>query len=114
MPKGPAARVGDTVAHPLPPMLTGVGSLTVRIGTLPAWRGAPSGGVPALSAQKQAADQAIQAAELATLSAAGSPGYPAAYAAEQSLKTSTAAVMAPQVIACAGMADLHTCSTPAP
>lgn len=114
MPKGPAARVGDSVAHPLPPVLTGVGSLTVRIGKRPAWRGAPSGGVPALSAQKQAADIAIQTAEAATLAAAGTPGYPAAYAAEQALKTSTGAMMAPQVMVCAAAGDMHTCSVPVP
>lgn len=114
MPKGPAARVGDPVSHPLPPVLTGAGSPTVRIGKRPAWRGAPSGGVPALAAQKQTADIAIQAAEAATMAAASSPGYPAAYATEQALKNSTSAMMAPQVMVCAGAADLHSCSTPAP
>ncbi|NJM08735.1 hypothetical protein HC891_24910, partial [Candidatus Gracilibacteria bacterium] len=39
MPKGPAARLGDSVAHPAPPVLTGVGSPTVFIGKRPAWRG---------------------------------------------------------------------------
>ena len=42
MPTGPAARITDNVAHPLPPVLTpGPGSPTVLIGFLPAWRGLP-------------------------------------------------------------------------
>ena len=38
-----ASRVTDTVAHPLPPILTGSGSPDVMIGFLPAWRGVPLG-----------------------------------------------------------------------
>jgi uncharacterized Zn-binding protein involved in type VI secretion len=67
-----------------------------------------------LQAQKQVADTAIQVAEAATLAATGTLAYPAVYATEQATKTSMAASMAPQIMACAGTADLHTCSTPAP
>ena len=42
MPQGPAARVGDPVAHPAPPVLgPGPGSVNVLIGNQPAWRGMP-------------------------------------------------------------------------
>ncbi|MBE9068782.1 PAAR domain-containing protein [Leptolyngbya cf. ectocarpi LEGE 11479] len=40
----PAARLGDKVVHPLPGVLgPGPGSLNVKIGGLPAWRGLPLG-----------------------------------------------------------------------
>lgn len=45
----PAARVGDDVAHKLPPVLTGgPGSPDVIIGGMPAWRGIPLGAVSSL------------------------------------------------------------------
>lgn len=45
----PAARVGDFVAHTVPPVLTGgTGSLNVLIGGKPAWRGIPLGAVGTL------------------------------------------------------------------
>ncbi|MBR8840240.1 MAG: hypothetical protein DSM106950_41190 [Stigonema ocellatum SAG 48.90 = DSM 106950] len=57
----PAARITDKVAHSLPPVLTGgPGSLNVLIGSLPAWRGVPTGVVAGLQAGKQVADAAIQ------------------------------------------------------
>lgn len=114
MPKGPAARVGDPVAHPLPPVLTGPGSPNVFIGKRPAWRGMLAAAAPGLLSAKQGADRAIQAAEANTLANAGSPGFPAAKAAEEALKSSTAGSMGSTVIASAGSADLHTCSTPLP
>lgn len=114
MPKGPAARVGDPVSHPAPPILTGVGSVNVMIGKRPAWRGMLLAGAPALQSAKQSADAVIQAAEAATMAAAGTPGYPAAKAAEESIKASTAATMASTITAAAGAADMHTCSTPLP
>lgn len=114
MPKGPAARVGDPVAHPAPPALAGAGSPNVLIGKRPAWRGMPAGGVPALQSAKQSADAAIQAAVAATLAVAGTPAYPAAKAAEEALKAATAAAMGATVLAAAGPADLHSCATPLP
>lgn len=80
MPKGPAARPTDPVAHPLPPVLTpGPGSPNVFIGSLPAWRAIPTADAAGVVAAKQAADIAVQAAEAATLAAAGTPGAPAAF-----------------------------------
>ena len=116
MPKGPAARITDNVAHPLPPVLTpGPGSMNVHIGMLPAWRGIPRAAVAALQAAKQVADTTIQAAEAATLAAAGSPGAPAAYAAEQTAKAACLASMTSSIsgLAASG-ADIHACTTPLP
>jgi uncharacterized Zn-binding protein involved in type VI secretion len=114
MPKGPAARVGDPVSHPLPPILTGMGSTNVLIGKRPAWRGMPGAAAPGLLSAKQAADTAIQAAEAATLAAAGTPGLPAAKAAEEALKATTATSMGSLITAAAGGADIHSCTTPLP
>jgi uncharacterized Zn-binding protein involved in type VI secretion len=111
----PAARITDTVAHPLPPMLTpGPGSPNVMIGYLPAWRGIPLAAVAALQAAKQAADIAIQTAEAATAAAAGTPGAPAAYAAEQATKASVLASMSGMISGASAGADIHACTTPLP
>jgi uncharacterized Zn-binding protein involved in type VI secretion len=111
----PAARITDPVVHPLPPVLTpGPGSPNVLIGYLPAWRGVPAAAAAALQAAKQVSDAAIQVAEAATLAAAGTPGAPAAYAAEQSLKASSAAAMGGAITGAAGGADIHMCTTPSP
>jgi hypothetical protein len=117
MPKGPAARITDPVVHPLPPVLMpGPGSLNVHIGMLSAWRGIPLAAGGALMAAKSAADIAVKTAEAATLAAAGTPGAPAAYAAEQTLKSSVAAAMGSAISSLAGGcgADIHACTTPAP
>ncbi len=111
----PAARVTDTVAHPLPPVLTpGPGSLNVQIGFLPAWRGVGAAAAAALQAAKQASEVRIKAAEAATLAAAGTPGAPAAKAAEETLKAAEAAAMAGMITSMAGGADIHACTTPLP
>lgn len=111
----PAARITDSVAHPLPPILTpGPGSPNCMIGFLPAWRGMPLAAVAALQAAKQAADIAIQAAEAATKAAAGTPGAPAAYAAEQATKSAVLASMSSAISAASGGADIHACTTPLP
>src|SRR4051812_11980396 len=110
MPQGPAARVADLVSHPLPPMLgPGPGSLNVLIGNKPAWRGMPLAAVAGLSAAKVASDTTIQVAEAATLAAAGTPGLPAAKAAEEATKTAAAASMSSAVMSASGGADIHTC-----
>ncbi len=116
MPKGPAARILDNVAHPLPPVLTiGPGSLNVLIGFLPAWRGIPLAAAAALQAAKQTADIAVQTAVTATAAAAGTPGAPAAYAAEQLAKGAALAAMSSAITgAAASGADIHTCVTPSP
>lgn len=111
----PAARITDTVAHPLPPVLTGgPGSLNVLIGSLPAWRGILAAAVPAIQSAKQASDIAIQTAEAATAAAAGTPGLPAAKAAEEATKTTASASMSSMITGAAAGADIHTCSTPLP
>ncbi|MEJ1934026.1 PAAR domain-containing protein [Nostoc sp. NIES-2111] len=116
----PAARITDNVAHPLPPVLTGgPGSPNVFIGNLQAWRGIPATVVPALQSTKQGFDIAIQTAEAATKAAAGTPGAPAALAAEQTAKATAAATMSSMISAAAaasppGMADIHQCATPLP
>lgn len=111
----PAARITDSVAHPLPPVLTGgPGSLNVLIGNLPAWRGIPLASAAALQAAKKAADITVQAAEAATKAAAGTPGAPAAIAAEQATKTTVAATMSSSITSSAMGADIHMCATPSP
>lgn len=109
----PAARVTDTVAHPLPPILTGgTGSLNVLIGNLPAWRGMPLSAVTALKSAKAIADTTIKTAEAATVAAAGTPGAPAAVTAEQTAKTTAATSMGAMIRSAAGGADIHACTTP--
>ncbi|HEY8561321.1 MAG TPA: PAAR domain-containing protein [Pyrinomonadaceae bacterium] len=115
MPTGPAARITDNVAHPLPPVLTpGPGSVNVLIGFLPAWRGIPLAAAAALQTAKTAADTAVQAAVAATAAAAGTPGAPAAYAAEQATKTAALSSMSSAITSAAAGADIHMCATPSP
>ena len=115
MPKGPAARITDNVAHPLPPVLTpGPGSPTVLIGNLLAWRGIPLAAAAGLQAAKAASDAAIQTAVAATAAAAGTPGAPAAYAAEQATKAACLASMSGAISGASGGADIHMCTTPIP
>jgi len=112
MPQGPAARITDNVAHPLPPVLTpGPGSPTVIIGFLLAWRAAPVGAGAAAMAANQAANVAINAAIAATAAAAGTPGAPAALAAEQTTKATALASTTTAITAAAGGADIHSCMT---
>ena len=111
----PAARITDNVAHPLPPVLTpGPGSLNVLIGFLPAWRGILAAAVPALQAAKQTSDMAIKTAEAATMAAAGTPGLPAAKAAEETAKATAASTMGSMITSVAAGADIHMCATPLP
>jgi uncharacterized Zn-binding protein involved in type VI secretion len=108
----PAARITDTVAHPLPPVLTGgPGSLNVLIGNLPAWRGVQLAAVAALKSAKTTIDTAIKTAEAATVAAAGTPGAPAALTAEQTAKTTAAASMGTMISSAAAGADIHVCAT---
>ena len=115
MPQGPAARILDNVAHPLPPILTpGPGSPNTLIGFLPAWRGVPAAAAAALQSAKATSDATIKAAEAATLAAAGTPGAPAAKAAEEATKAAAAAAMGSMITSMAGGADIHMCATPLP
>jgi uncharacterized Zn-binding protein involved in type VI secretion len=111
----PAARITDSVAHPLPPVLTGgPGSPNVFIGKLPAWRGIPAAAVQGLQAAKKTSDTAVKAAEAASKAAMGTPGAPAAIAAEQTAKATAAATMGSAISAASGGADIHNCVTPLP
>lgn len=111
----PAARITDSVAHPLPPVLTGgPGSPNVLIGNLPAWRGIPAASVAGLQAAKQAADVTIQSVEAASKAAMGTPGAPAAIATEESTKASLSASMSNMITSGALGADIHACTTPLP
>ncbi len=110
-----AARVGDPVSHPLPPMLgAGPGSPDVLIGMKPAWRGVPAASGDAIKSAKDASDKAIEAAEKATQAASGTPGQPAAKAAEETTKATAATAMGSMISGMAGGADIHTCSVPLP
>lgn len=111
----PAARVTDAVVHPLPPVLgPGPGAMTVLIGYLPAWRGVPAAAAAAIQSAKATSDAAIKTAEAATIAAAGTPGLPAAKAAEETAKATAAATMGSLISSAAGMADIHVCATPLP
>jgi uncharacterized Zn-binding protein involved in type VI secretion len=115
MPTGPAARITDNVMHPLPPVLTpGPGSLNVLIGMLPAWRGIGGAAAAGIMAAKQSSDITVKAAEAATLAAAGTPGAPVAYAAEQTAKATALASLTSSIMSAAGGADIHACVTPSP
>ena len=117
MPTGPAARLTDAVAHPLPPVLTGgPPSVNVIIGFLPAWLGLPLAAVAALQAAKTASDIAIQAADAAATAAAGTPGGPAAKAAAETLKAANAAALGSMFSGVAGGSgtSMHACVTPLP
>jgi uncharacterized Zn-binding protein involved in type VI secretion len=129
MPQGPAARIGDSVVHPLPPVLTGVPALTVMIGYQPAWKGIPLAMAAGIQAAQQASESAIKtaeniavAAQATATAAAGTPGAPAAVAAAatarataEALKASSAAAMSASIgAAAAGGASMHICATPWP
>lgn len=110
-----AARLGDPVVHPLPPVLTGgPGSFDVLIGGKPAWRGIPAASAAALQVAKKASDLAIKTAEAATLAAAGTPAAPGFKAAEETTKATAASTMGSMISGMAMGADIHSCTTPLP
>ena len=112
MPTGPAARITDNVAHPLPPVLTGgPTAITVIIGFLPAWRGIGGAAAAAIQSANQTATTSIKAAEATTAAAVG-PAAPIAYAAEQALKASLLAAMSSMITGSG--TDIHACLTPSP
>lgn len=92
----------------------GPGSPDVKIGYLPAWRGIPAAAAGPLQAAKQVADTAVQTAEAATKAASGTPGAPAALAAEQTLKGTIASTLGAAISAMGAMADIHNCTVPSP
>lgn len=111
----PAARITDTVAHPLPPILTGgPTAITVIIGFLPAWRGVNPAAAAALQTAKAISDTAIKVAEAAAILAAPTPAGPAAKLAEEGVKAAAALAMGAMISGMAGGSDIHTCATPLP
>ena len=72
----PAARVGDPTKpdHTSKPLGPGPGSPDVMIGYQKAWRGVGAGAASSIQSAKATSDGKIQAAEAATLAAAGTPG----------------------------------------
>ena len=110
MPMGPAARFLDPVLHVMPGMLMpGPGAVTVLIGMKPAWRGIPLAVAAGLQATRTASDIRVVAYQAATIAAAGTPGLPAAKAAEEAGKAAEATVMSAAITAAAGGADIHAC-----
>lgn len=113
MPQGPAARTGDPVSHPLPPMLgPGPGSPNVLIGNKPAWRGMPLAAAAGVMAAKTASDVAVTTAMAAATAATGTPAFPAAKAAEVTAQQTATASMTSTMTAAGMGADQHMCSTP--
>ncbi len=112
MPQGPAARVGDPVAHPLPPVLgPGPGSLDVLIGNQPAWRGMPLAAAAGIASAKATSDAAVATAKAATLAAAGTPGAPAALAAETTVEATATTSLTSALTGAGAGADQHMCAT---
>lgn len=106
MPSGFAARVGDPVAHPAPPLLTGgMGSTNVIIGFMPAWRGLPLAQVAGVTAMAAATTARMSAAMART--AAGDPSGAVDLAAAVTQFAQTMGGMG---------CDMHSCglSTPNP
>ncbi len=114
MPTGPAARVGDSVSHPLPPVLgPGPGSTDVLIGNMPAWRGVGGAAAAAILEAKEASKKLIEEAEETTAKAT-SADKAAAETAEETLKAAEAAAMGSMIAGAAGAADMHACTTVLP
>ena len=88
--------------------------MDVIIGNLLAWRGVLASVAAALQGPKAAADATIMGLETATKAAAGTPGAPAAYAAEQAGKAALLAQMSSLIKSMSGGADIHACMTPLP
>lgn len=113
MPQGPAARVGDPVAHPLPPTLgPGPGSLNVLIGNQPAWRGMPLAAAAGVMAAKASSDATVTAAMAASTAAMGTPGFPGVKAAEVAAQQAATASMTSAMTSAGAGADQHMCATP--
>lgn len=113
MPQGPAARITDNVAHPLPGVLAGSpGSPNVLIGFLPAWRALPLAAAAALQSAQATAYTAAMSAEASAVAAMGTPGGPAARVAAEAAKGALLASMSSAISAAgAGGTDIHICTT---
>lgn len=110
----PAARIADPVVHPLPPVITPgtPGSLTVLIGSKPAWRGLSAAESAGLLSAMQTAQIEIKKAEIATKAATGGPYQGAAKANEVKVKAEQTKKLTGQILAhVAGGTDIHMCAT---
>jgi len=114
-----AARLGDPVAHLLPPTLTGAPvSPNVVIGSQPAWRGADPAQIAALMKTVEQAKVAIAKAEKAT-ELAPAPAKGAAQANEEKTKIEQTKNVVDAIanLATSGV-SIHACGallpTPAP
>jgi len=117
MPKGPAARAGDSVSHAGPTMLTpGPGSTDVMIGNMAAWRGVGAAAAAAILEAKEASEKLIKAAEDETEAAAAisTDKEKAAKEKEDKLKDAEALAMGSMIAGAAGLADQHVCTTVLP
>ncbi len=117
----PAARLTDPTVHGTP-LTPGTGSPNTTIGGKLAWRGLPAAQAAALKAAQATSDATIKTAEAATVAAAGTPGAPAAYTAEQTAKTAAATAMSTlmsglvsaSATPSGGVPDTHVCPVPTP
>jgi uncharacterized Zn-binding protein involved in type VI secretion len=111
----PAARLGDSVKHPLPPVLTGAPtSPNVLIGGRPVWKGVSATSAKALKSAKKVSETTIKVAKMATKAATGTPAYPALKAAEEATKAAALASMGSTISSLSMGADIHICATPYP
>ncbi len=110
----PAARVGDFVSHPIPPVLVGKGSPNVYIGGRRAWRAIPRNKVSNLKKQKKNWEQSLNAANKAFDAAPEPVSKAAALTAAIGVKTAAIAAMSAQINKSAKGADVHFCATPLP
>lgn len=115
-----AARLGDLVAHPLPPILTGGPcSPNVWIGSQPAWLGIPRAALAALMETVSDAEKKIHDAELKTEAAMGTPTQGAAETDEEKTRLDQTKRVAEAIAALAASGiSIHGCTsllpTPAP
>jgi uncharacterized Zn-binding protein involved in type VI secretion len=116
----PAARIGDPVLHPIPPVLTGAPvSTNVLISNRPAWRGIDPADLANLMKMIEEAKAEVTKAQTASASAAGTPAAGAAQANEAKVKLEQAAKIADAIGNLAGKGvSIHACGsllpTPAP
>jgi uncharacterized Zn-binding protein involved in type VI secretion len=108
-----AARLTDRTSHGTP-LLPGPGSPNVIIESLPAWRGIPAAAAKVLQAAQSVANAAMEAAEAVSKAARPTPYGPAAYLAEQAIKSTLSVSMGSLVSALGAASDIHFCPVPVP
>lgn len=105
----PAARVTDATAHGAP-LNPGPGSLTTKIGFLPAWRAVPLAAAAGLQSAKATSDATIKSLETATQTAPEAVSKAAAVTAETSGKAAALSALGSAFSATG--ADVHMCPMP--